>query len=359
MKRFFILACMIIGATCSYHASACTGITLTTTHHQPVTARTIEWSATPLHAFYVAVPRGYRQRSFLPDSTHRGKRFTAKYGYVGIAVEQPEFIMEGINEAGLAAGLFYFPNYGQYLPYDEEMSDQSVSDMQLVAWILSQFASIDQLQEALSQIRIIATDPRSSTVHWRITEPSGRQVVLEIIDHQICLQENPLGVLTNSPSLTWHLTNLNNYVNLLPGSVDSRQFGTLHLSALGGGSGMHGLPGDMTPPSRFIRAAFFQSTAPHLISCEATVSQAFHILNNFDIPIGIQYANPADIPDMPSATQITIATDLINRRIYYRTMYNSNIRVINLNQIDFAQIAYQYAPLDEQQRQAFQVIAIR
>ena len=40
--------------------------------------------------------------------------FTAKYGYVGLSVEQKEFVVEGLNEAGLSAGLFYFPGYGKY-----------------------------------------------------------------------------------------------------------------------------------------------------------------------------------------------------------------------------------------------------
>ena len=88
-----------------------------------VTARTIEWAAQPLNAMYVVVPRGQKQRSWLPDGTLKGKTYVAEYGYVGIAVEQPEFVMEGINEAGLGAGLFYFPEYGEYVPYDEELKD--------------------------------------------------------------------------------------------------------------------------------------------------------------------------------------------------------------------------------------------
>lgn len=40
--------------------------------------------------------------------------FTSKYGVVGLAVVQKEFIAEGINEAGLSAGLFFFPQYGGY-----------------------------------------------------------------------------------------------------------------------------------------------------------------------------------------------------------------------------------------------------
>ena len=36
-------------------------------------------------------------------------KFTAKYGYVGLAVEQKEFVAEGLNEEGLSAGLVLFP----------------------------------------------------------------------------------------------------------------------------------------------------------------------------------------------------------------------------------------------------------
>jgi choloylglycine hydrolase len=358
MKRIILLVILLTGALGLHKAQACTGITLQTTDNLTVTARTIEWAAEPLNAMYVVVPRGQKQRSWLPDGTVHGKSFTAEYGYVGIAVENDEFIMEGINEAGLAAGLFYFPDYGQYMPYKEEDKSMCVSDMQFVAWVLSTCATIDEMIALLPTIRIIGTDPRASTVHWRITELSGRQVVVEVINQQVKVHENPLGVLTNSPEFTWHLTNLNNYVNLASGSIHQRAIGSLDLKAFGGGSGLHGLPGDMTPPSRFVRAAFFQSTAPRLDSPEHTVVQAFHLLNNFDIPVGIQFSNIDLVPDMPSATQITIATDLANQRLYYRTMYNSTIRCIDLHTIDFDRVAFQAEPLENYREEPIETIEI-
>lgn len=359
MKRFLFLMCLLTGTLFIDEAFACTGITLQTVDNHPVPARTIEWAATPLTSLYVVVPRGQQQQSVLPDGTRRGKQFTARYGYVGIAVESSENVMEGINEAGLNAGLFYFPEYGKYAPYDPSANATSMSDMQLVAWILSSFSSINELKAAIGDIRVVSTDARASTVHWRVTEPSGRQVVLEIVDGEVCFYDNPLGVLTNSPEFTWHLTNLNNYVNLSSGSVNHRQVGTLSLTAFGGGSGLHGLPGDMTPPSRFIRAAFFQSTAPRLGDEDATVVQAFHLLNNFDIPVGVQFADPREVPSMPSATQVTIASDLHNKRIYYRTMYDMSIRCIDLNDIDFRRVKMQFAALDMDKRQPIEVLKIR
>ncbi len=359
MKRFLILLCLLTGTFFAQRTFACSGITLHTVDNHPVTARTIEWAASPLTTMYVVVPRGQVQQSFLPDGTMAGHQFTAQYGYVGIAVENDAFVMEGINEAGLSAGLFYFPQYGEYPPYDSQKKEQSVSDMQLVAWILSNFASINELKTAIEQIRVIATDLRASTVHWRITESSGRQVVLEIVNQQLHFHENPLGVITNSPDFQWHITNLNNYVNLSAGSINHRQVGALSLNAFGGGSGLHGLPGDMTPPSRFIRAAFFQSTAPRLGDEDATVVQAFHLLNNFDIPVGIQFADPRDVPNMPSATQVTIASDLSNLRLYYRTMYDASIRCIDLKDINFKRVKFQSAPLDMDKRQPIEIIKIQ
>ena len=57
-------------------------------------------------------------------------KFTARYGYVGLAVEQKEFIAEGVNEAGLSAGLFYFPSYGKYEDYNAS-EKKYISDLNL------------------------------------------------------------------------------------------------------------------------------------------------------------------------------------------------------------------------------------
>ncbi len=358
MKRLLLWTAITAALLSVQEASACTGITLHTTSGTTVTARTIEWAGNDLESRYSIVPRGYTQRSFTPGGTKDGMAFTARYGYVGLAVEQPEFVVEGINEAGLCAGLFYFPSYGEYERYSDDNRESTISDLQLVSWILGNFKSIDEMKREIYNIHIVTIDPRGSTVHWRITEPGGRQVVLEIVGKQLKFYENKLGVLTNSPGLDWHLTNLNNYVNLSAGAVPERRVGALSLSAFGGGSGLHGLPGDMTPPSRFVRAAFFQATAPHLKTTAETVVQAFHILNNFDIPIGTQVAESQPVPDIPSATQWTVATDIRHRRIYYRTMHNATIRCFDFKTIDFGKVKFLSAPLDVVKQQPIEMVRL-
>lgn len=348
-----IIAIMAVAATALAAAQfsfACTGITLRTAKGNTVTARTIEWAASDMNSLYVVVPRGYTSQSMTPDGA-TGMRFKTKYGYVGLAVEQSDFVTEGLNEKGLSAGLFYFPEYGEYEPYSKENASRSMADLQLVSYILGTCATVDEVKEAVSGIKIHPIDPRASTIHWRFTEESGRQIVLEIIDRKCIFYENELGVLTNSPSLDWHLTNLNNYINLNSGKISERQLGRLDMKAIGGGTGLLGLPGDFTPPSRFIRAAFFQCSAPVKENADDTVIQAFHILNNFDIPVGSQYAPGEQQPEIPSATQYTAASDLSGRKIYWRTMHNSNIRCIDLSAIDFSKAKFVCRPLDDSPRE--------
>lgn len=340
-------------------SGACTGITLKSKDGHTVVARTIEWGGSDLNSRYVVVPRGYRQQSLLPGGLTDGMNFTARYGYIGLSVEQEQFVAEGLNEAGLSAGLFYFPAYGQYESYAPEAKARTIADLQLVAWLLGECATVDEVKQAVQQVHVVQIDPRASTVHWRFVDKTGRQVVLEIVDNgKLRFYENTLGVLTNSPDLPWHLTNLNNYVNLFPGPAPTQQLGSAELKQFGAGSGFLGLPGDVTPPSRFVRAAFYQATAPQQETARETVVQGFQILNNFDIPPGIEFAEGKVPAPIPSATQWTSATDVTGGVLYFRTMYNSRIRRIDLNKIDFARTAYRAVPMDQDKAQPMEDIAI-
>jgi choloylglycine hydrolase len=285
--------------------------------------------------------------------------FESKYGYVGIYTEYEPFVVEGVNETGLSAGLFFFPQYGEYAPYKPEDSARTLCDMQFVSWVLSQFSSIDEVKQALGSVSLVTLNHKIGSVHWRITQPDGKMVVLEVVGGVPQFYDNELGVLTNSPGFPWHMTNLDNYVNLRPGAASDYSLTTgVELRAIGGGSGMIGLPGDFTPPSRFVRAAFFNATAPMWKTSWEAVQQAFHILNNFDIPIGIQFPKGQAPAGMMSATQFTAATDQKAMRFYYRTAYNSSIRCIDLKSVDFAKVKYQSHPLDDVKEEPVQMLKI-
>ena len=85
---------------------------------------------------------------------------------------------------------------------------------------------------------------------------------MEIVGGVPHFYENTVGVLTNAPGFEWQLTNLNNYVNLHPGDASMQKLSGITLQPTGGNSGFLGIPGDATPPSRFVRAASREAVTP-------------------------------------------------------------------------------------------------
>ena len=65
--------------------------------------------------------------------------------------------------------------------YNPQHNCRTLSDMQFVSWVLSCFSSIDEVVGALSDIELVTLHNAIGSVHWRISEPSGRMVVLEVV----------------------------------------------------------------------------------------------------------------------------------------------------------------------------------
>ena len=59
------------------------------------------------------------------------------------------------------------------------------------------------------------------------------------------------------------------------------------IAPLGEGTGMLGLPGDFTPPSRFVRAVAFSANARVPDTVPGAVNAAMHLLSSFDIAKGV------------------------------------------------------------------------
>jgi choloylglycine hydrolase len=353
-----LCAALFLATFSAQAAFACTGITITAADGTRLQARTIEWSGGNLNSKLIILPRHHKNTALTPDGKN-GHVWYNKYGAVGASTVAPEFVTEGVNEKGLNAGIFYFSHYGSLTPYNKKYAKNSVSDGELVRYILTNFATVDEALKGLEKIEIIPIakpdkDGHYATGHWRISDPSGRNIVLEIThEGKRTVYENNLHVITNSPSFAWHQDNLNNYVHLTSGKAENQKIGNVELFSFGGGSNLAGLPGDLTPPSRLVRAFFWLNTAPVPADTYAAVTQAFHILNNFDLPIGAEYAPGQTIPAMPSATQWTAVSDMTHPAFYYRTMYNSAIRKIDLTKINFARVPYTVTDMDATPREQF------
>ncbi len=352
MYRSLLIASVVSLAIWA-EADACTGISLTTTGGEHIQARTIEWGSFDLNSHLIISPRGKSYTATMPDGAE-GLTWKSTLGFVGISVSDDRFIGEGVNEAGLNAGLFYFKGFGSLAPYDPDDTASTITDMDFVRWMLTQFRTVDEVRSALSGIRIVPVmiDEQgvpSPTAHWRVADRDGNSVVIEIIDNgKVTIHDNPVGVLTNSPGFDWQLLNLNNYVSLEPGMAAPRKFGDYEAKSFGIGTAFHGLPGDISPPARFVRAAFFVATVPPLKTAEDAVSQAFHILHNFDLPLGTEFSESQrdHIPDLPSATQWTAVSDQSNGAFYFTSMHDSAVRKVDLTRIDFEAGEEVVRPLD-------------
>ena len=334
-------------------ASACTGISLKSEDGGVVVARTVEWAlGDAKHNQIVVFPRGKSYRAQTPDGMN-GKSWTGKHGLVSVSAYNQPFGPDAMNEKGLYVGVYYFPGYADYKKYDKMYADQSMSVGDFMQWMLSSFETVEEVKRNLDKVLVVdVKDPRFGGAplpfHWKIADPTGASIVVEMVnDGEIKVYDAFNGVIANSPTYDWHLTNLRNYLNLSTQPAAPLIIDGQSVAPFGGGSGLVGLPGDFTSPSRFVRAAVLTATARPLPTTVDAVFEAFRILDGFNIPVGMTAKSGETAQDIESATQITTVADLKNRRYYFHTMNNREIRMIDLSKIDFSTIKEQMIDGDE------------
>jgi choloylglycine hydrolase len=319
-------------------AEACTGIRLTAADGTVVHARTLEF-AVDLQSDVLVSPRGYSRVGLTPDGQD-GLTWKAKYASVGANGVGLPILIDGVNEAGLAAGLFYFPTTAGYMAYAPTEANRTIAPWQLGSWLLDNFGSVDEVKANIGSILVAETVLKqwgfSPPVHAIVHDSSGKSIVIEYVGGKLNVYDNPLGVITNSPAFDWQMTNLRNYVNFSLDNHPPIQLGSVKLEPFGQGSGMLGMPGDFTPPSRFVRAVAFSQSVLEPKTGDDAVTTAFHVLNNFDIPRGAareahkdEYGNV-----LADYTIWTAASDLKAKRYYFRTYDDSRIRMVDLTKMN-------------------------
>ena len=310
---------------------ACTGIRIEAEDGSIVYARTLEFGV-DLQSQVLLLPRGYE----FVGTTASGKpglTWTSKFAAVGMNAYHYDLLMDGVNEHGLAAGGFYLPGFAEYQQTNPGEEPQAIAPWEVITWILTNFTNVEEVRAALGGIKVAAApfDERHGVppLHYIAHDASGKSLVIEYVDGKLHTYDNPIGVITNSPAFDWHVTNLRNYINLTASNVPPVALGQLRLDQLGQGSGLKGLPGDFTPPSRFVRAVALSQDAFRGRTGADSVRDAFHILDSFDIPRGV--VRPAEGDREPyEYTQWTSAIDLANRTYYFHTYENRRVRSIEL-----------------------------
>jgi choloylglycine hydrolase len=227
------------------------------------------------------------------------------------------------------------------MKYEKDQTDNTITAVDVVSYILTQFSTVEEVKQGMQNVRIVAVVEEALGIpvfaHWMVTDVSGKSIVIEYLKGQLHIFDNPLGVITNAPAYDWHMTNLSNYLNLSAVALPTKNIETMDFSPIGAGSGMIGLPGDFTPPSRFVRAVAWTQTARPVPNSNETVYELFRILDNFNLPLGSAEGSDsehADLKGMRSSTIWTTAWDLSERTLYFHTQHNRRVRKVDLNRID-------------------------
>lgn len=269
----------------------------------------------------VVTPRGYGFK------LRSGQEFDTGYAMIGMAAvgggEYPLYA-EAANEKGLCIAGLYFPGSAVYNRPDPDKLN--IASFELIPWLLGNFESIGEAERDLRRINI--TDEAFSRqmtpagLHWMISDRE-RCLVLEQTAEGTALYENPFGVLTNNPPFPFHAANMNNYIGLTAVNPEPHD----GLKPYGQGMGAIGLPGDWSPASRFVRAAFCKA---HSVCGDdgSQVAQFFHILDSVAMVRGcvITAEGRYDI------TTYSCCIDTSAGIYYYKTYDSPDIRRMEMDE---------------------------
>ncbi|CAM3726715.1 choloylglycine hydrolase family protein [Erysipelothrix urinaevulpis] len=296
----------------------CTSITLKTKNNQHLLARTMDFSF-ELEPEMAMMPRHY------PMNFHFMEQPLADhYAILGLSKKlNTHFMADGVNEKGLSGATLYFEDYAHYISQDDiDENKIQLGPIEFLMYVLATCETIENIIELEKNVQIVDLFvdfiQRTPPLHWVFVDQSGRSIIIEPRTDGLRIFENNLGILANSPDYEWHLTNIRNYINLSQSSYGPKTIYGQEFKPFGQGSGTFGLPGDLTPPSRFVRALYSKLSTKLPDNPTDLVIAASHVLNSVDIPKGSVVTQRGTL----DYTQYTSYLSLSDLAYYYR-LYNS------------------------------------
>ena len=205
------------------------------------------------------------------------------YAIIGMAVVDDGYPLyfDATNEKGLSMAGLNFPNFACYHPFREHK--KNVTPFEFIPFVLGQCENTQEAIHLLENVHLVDI-PYSdryplTPLHWIIAD-SKHAITVEPLQNGIECTANPVGVLTNSPPFAYHMHQLSCFMNLSPKEVENRIAPSISLKSFSRGMGAYGLPGDLSSPSRFVRAAFHKLNATPFETESKNISQFFHILDS-------------------------------------------------------------------------------
>ncbi|WP_338873033.1 choloylglycine hydrolase family protein [Myxococcus stipitatus] len=315
----------------------CTDFLIVASDKSVVNGRSMEFGLDLGSEILVRAP-GSKFVSPSPHGLLNGLSWTSTYGYVGLtAKDSLPIIVDGMNTAGLSTGSLWLP--GSRYPKVTNNS-KALTLAQFPGWVLGNFSTVAEVRSALLEgaAQVWESDwlAKYLPLHFPIHDAQGNSLVVEFLDGELHLHDNPVSVLTNAPPFPVQLQNLRNYVDLTPYDAKPIQLGSETFSQPGHGSGLRGIPGDAMPPSRFVRATYLKQFARPVANATEATSLAFHILNSVDIPKGaVRFVNETTRQEEDDYTQWTVVKDLSHTVFNVRFYEDLLIYSVNLKTLDF------------------------
>ena len=131
----------------------CTGIGIKAKNGSMVYARTMEFGQ-EMDSNILMIPRNYAFQGTAPSGAPGGLAWKSNYAVVGANALGQVAIIDGVNEKGLAGGLFYFTGYAKYQEVTSHEVAKSLVPWELMTWILTSFATVQEVRDALPTIKV-------------------------------------------------------------------------------------------------------------------------------------------------------------------------------------------------------------
>lgn len=299
----------------------CTSLSLGALDGSKFLARTMDF-AFELNGRPTFLPENYKWISSFDQAV-----YTTDYAIMGTGAKYGNnyMVADGFNEYGLSAAELYFSNAAKYDEKPTEGKMNLVAE-EFILWALGNNKNIDELRENLKEVRLIDSDAgvmgENQPLHFIFSDATGATYVLEPEGNGLILEEDKVGVMTNTPNYDWHKTNLANYLGAQQMSFKAKNFGDQEVIPLGS-NGTFRLPGGYTAVDRFVRTAFNRSKTEQPKNAKQAVNTILHILDSVTIPRGVNLKDNGD----PSYTQYQTVLDLTNKVMYFvpygnRTVYS-------------------------------------
>ena len=244
---------------------------------------------------------------------------------------------DSINGAELSAAILHFKDNAHYIDPPDitgPACGNAIPQTMVALYIAATYETVEQVKKDLESGVFPAVWAGHDLgivlpFHYNIIDKTGAVLVLEHVKEGVKWYDNTVGVLTNSPPFPWHLDNLRNYPHFQRNDKGREGF---KYSALGDsyslspqwtGSGLLGLPGDYTSPSRFVKAATLLALAPTPATTNDAIVQVFHLMNAADIPFGITETGPEN---RSAYTWWIVVKDLRAGCVYYRGYIDLSVK---------------------------------